>query len=359
MLGTFGLLARGFYDTPAIDAEIRGGARPTSEFHALQQFGGFRMVDISPPKGVEESWLGFFSSPRRIWPVRRAVKDLGALVAAGEDVGLPTFLGLTAYGVRIPMVCILHGTYFESPRFRALMPVIRAMRHIHFLGLSRAVTDHLVTEFGMPAERTGVITAGVDTAFFAPAPLRGEGVIASAGVAFRDYDTLFKAVEGLPAPVELATNSAWIASVRFDAPLPSNVKAGELPMYTGLRDLYARSRFVVVPTQPAPFACGYSVIAEAMAMGKAVIATYNPGHSDLIVHGETGLYVPCRDPDAMRAAIVRLLENPAEAARMGEAGRRRAVETNTMPLYAALVRRQVAALADRVMSAAVPRPVSS
>ncbi len=340
-----GILARQHYEFSTVQALVRDGKRPLSEFHALQSLGGFRMIDISGgPDAPQEPWSAVFGNPVRGLKVRRQIAGLDAIVAMGEDVGLPAFLGLTAYGLRLPMICILHGTYFESGKFAAIIGMVKHLKHIRFLGMSTTVIDRLVKEFGIPAARCAVGGVGIDTDFFRPEPLQGEGVIASAGVVQRDYDSLFRAVEGLDVQVELATNSSWVAPVTFASALPANVKAGELPLHTGLRDLIARSRIVVVPLHPVRYSCGYTVIGEAMAMGKPVIASRNPGHSDLIVDGETGLYVPCADPAALRAAIVRLLDDPAEAARMGEAGRRRAEAICAMAPYAQHIRGRIAAL---------------
>ena len=47
------------------------------------------------------------------------------------------------------------------------------------------------------------------------------------------------------------------------------------------------------------------------------------GIPEVLVDQETGLTVPARDPDALAAAIVRILRDPALGRRLSEAGRRR------------------------------------
>jgi glycosyltransferase involved in cell wall biosynthesis len=64
-----------------------------------------------------------------------------------------------------------------------------------------------------------------------------------------------------------------------------------------------------------------NTILEAMASGLPVIATDVGGNADLVVTGKTGAIIPAADPDAMAREIVRLVNEPAIAKDMGQAGR--------------------------------------
>lgn len=59
---------------------------------------------------------------------------------------------------------------------------------------------------------------------------------------------------------------------------------------------------------------------EAMAAGLPCIATDIPGNSELVRDGETGRSVPVRSPDALAAAMQQLLDNPALANELAQAG---------------------------------------
>ena len=59
----------------------------------------------------------------------------------------------------------------------------------------------------------------------------------------------------------------------------------------------------------------------SMAMGKPVVATANGGNADIVCDGETGIYVPPMDADAMRDAIKRLLDDPELSHNMGNRAR--------------------------------------
>jgi glycosyltransferase involved in cell wall biosynthesis len=63
------------------------------------------------------------------------------------------------------------------------------------------------------------------------------------------------------------------------------------------------------------------VIVEAMAYGVPVVATRSGGITDIIRDGENGLLVPEADGHALAGAVGRLLDDPALAKRLGEAGR--------------------------------------
>jgi glycosyltransferase involved in cell wall biosynthesis len=69
-----------------------------------------------------------------------------------------------------------------------------------------------------------------------------------------------------------------------------------------------------------------NALAEAMVSGMPVIATNVGGVSSMVTDGETGLLVPPRDPAKLAEAILQLLENPAERARVGKNAQRVARE---------------------------------
>jgi glycosyltransferase involved in cell wall biosynthesis len=70
-----------------------------------------------------------------------------------------------------------------------------------------------------------------------------------------------------------------------------------------------------------------TVVCEAMNCGRPVVATAVDGTPEIVRDGETGLLVPPSDATALAAALARLVDDPALAARMGaralEIGRER------------------------------------
>ena len=98
--------------------------------------------------------------------------------------------------------------------------------------------------------------------------------------------------------------------------------------FTGWRDdvadVLALCDVFVLPSESEGFG---RVLVEAMAMGRAIVATAVGGVPDVVLAGETGLLVEAADPVALADAVRALLDDPARAARLGAAGRARAEST--------------------------------
>ena len=167
----------------------------------------------------------------------------------------------------------------------------------------------------------------IDTKFWRPLPGAGD-LICSVGQEMRDYATLVAALEPLDIPCHIAPGAGlvgasaakwWRASL--DSRLLPDTVTVAAQTYTELRELYARSRFAVVPLLPSDHDNGVTTILEAFAMGRPVICTDSPGQVGLVEDGVNGLRVPPGDAVALRGAIVELWRDPDRCARMGAAGR--------------------------------------
>ncbi len=105
-------------------------------------------------------------------------------------------------------------------------------------------------------------------------------------------------------------------------PLPPGARwVGQLP-HSEVVALFHSARAVVVPSvwaDPCP-----TVVLEAMAAGRPVVAAASGGIVDMVVDGQTGVLVPPGDADALAAALADLLGDPDKARAFGVAGRDRA-----------------------------------
>lgn len=76
------------------------------------------------------------------------------------------------------------------------------------------------------------------------------------------------------------------------------------------------------------------VFSEAHAHGKPVVAGRSGGVPDAVLDGETGFLVEPQNPEALADRIIAILDDPALAARLGNAGRRRIEEELNWRVFA-------------------------
>jgi glycosyltransferase involved in cell wall biosynthesis len=163
-------------------------------------------------------------------------------------------------------------------------------------------------------------------------------MICAVGREMRDYATLVEAIRDwnvpchIAAKVDIGKTDPWMTDLRDADKLPPHITLGTKP-YPELRDLYARSRFVILPLYPTDTDNGVTAMTEAMAMGKAVICTKVDGQRDVLVDGVNGIFVPPRDPAALRKAIEYLWSHPEECDRMGREGRKRVEQFHTLERF--------------------------
>jgi len=87
-------------------------------------------------------------------------------------------------------------------------------------------------------------------------------------------------------------------------------------------DVLDSATLLVVPSRTTePFGI---VAAEAMQMSRPVVCTDQGGLPEIVDDGSTGLVVRAGDAEALAGAIIRVLEDPTLASRLGQAGRVRA-----------------------------------
>ena len=121
--------------------------------------------------------------------------------------------------------------------------------------------------------------------------------------------------------------------------------------FTGWRDdvadVLALADLLVLPSESEGFG---RVLVEAMAMGRAIVATAVGGVPDIVLPGETGLLVAPANPVALADAVRALLDDPERGARLGAAGRARAESSFSLGAHVDGVER----VYDEVLGRAAP-----
>ena len=96
-----------------------------------------------------------------------------------------------------------------------------------------------------------------------------------------------------------------------------------------VREVLGRMQLLVMPT--VHFESFGIAAVEAMAMGLPVVASRVGGLAEIVEDGRTGFLVKPGDAVELAGAVRRLMDSPDMRARMGQAGRRRAVEHFSLP----------------------------
>ncbi len=215
------------------------------------------------------------------------------------------------------------------------------------------VHNGIDTDFYRPVAETDVVSRlGIDldrpAAVFVGRITRQKGVPHLLRAAL-DFDPAVQVVllAGAADTAQLATETE-AAVARLRAARDGVVWVSEMLPREDVRQVLAHATVFVCPSIYEPLGI---VNLEAMACATAVVASAVGGIPEVVVEGETGLLADYDEADpgafeaALASAVNTLAGDPELAARMGAAGRRRAVESfewaeaarRTVAIYHALV----------------------
>ena len=331
-----------------IEADVASGRHPTMDYHALA-------AALRDRHGLEVDILDYAAVDADATPAVRLAGKVGgrdaalaalgfarreeyaAIFSNGENVGVPLALLLGLVPRRAGHVAIGHRLSTRKKQF--FFRTLKAQRRLDKIFVyARSQYDWGVDHLGISPRTLSLIPFHADHRFYRPlaGPVNPD-LICSAGLEWRDYPTLIEAVADMPeVSVRLAAASPWSKHEDQTAgrALPPNVDARRYD-YAALRALYAESSFVVVPLRETDFQAGVTTILEAMAMGKAVIATRTTGQTDVITDGENGLTVAPGDVAGWRRAITHLRTDHALRERLGRNARRWVEENASLDRWAA------------------------
>jgi glycosyltransferase involved in cell wall biosynthesis len=285
----------------------------------------FRRLDTQVRSDLYLTWQGF-----------RKRNNHRLVFAWSERAGIPYAGFRRLFGDQRPFAAMFTCWSDRQKKVIAGLNLFSAMDtiavHCHSM-------QQLFTGLGVPESKIHLIPYSVDHRFFTPqkdTDQDSELVLSLGEIRSRDYATLFKAIDGLPIKLLVAAAGAWYARQKeknLAYRVPENVNISDGFSLADLKNLYARSRFVVLPLYDEVYSAGATASLEAMCMGRAVVAFRSRGIQDYIVDGETGILVEPGNANAMRAAIEFLIANPSEAERLGRNGRQKVDEYLNLDRY--------------------------
>jgi glycosyltransferase involved in cell wall biosynthesis len=234
------------------------------------------------------------------------------------------------------------GGYYDPARFTNCR---------HFVAVTAAIVDHLLAR-GIPASRAHYVPTFPTLEAGAPVDRASLATSADATVLLalsrlhekKGLDVLLRALTELPQCV------AWLAG---DGPLAAKLKAlaaalgvAERVRWLGWRNdrgaLLGAADICVLPSRWEPFG---TVMLEAWAAARPLVAAASQGPAALIRDGDNGLLVPIGDAGALATAIRRLMGDARLRARLIRCGledyqrgfTREAVTQRMIALYEAIL----------------------
>ena len=224
-----------------------------------------RLATLLPARGVIVVSRDAGEAQARVWPRRRqTVVYPGASLDAFDPAQLPA-VATTRSQLGLPAAGALIGMVGRLQRWKGMHVFIAAMARVH-----RARPDARAVIVGGPHETE----------------------------------------PRYPGELSAQARALGLGEVITFAGFQSNV-----PEWMQAMDVFVHA------SDREPFGI---VVIEAMALGKPVIAGSSGGPAEIITGGVDGLLVPFGDDESLAGAILRYLDDPAFAARVGAAARGRA-----------------------------------
>ncbi len=311
---------------------------------------GLPVVDCSPR---------FEGDPLRAYRARRAILRFEIDIVhahTGHDVTLGA-IAIAGTPARLVVSRRVDFRLRDNPGTRW-----KYSRASAVIAVSRAVSD-VLTACGVPAGRVRVVADGVDVhRDVVPAPvavLAELGVPADAPVAVQ-----VAALVGHKDPVNFVRA---VVRARRDAPglhglllgegvlrpaVDAAIHALDAGSYVHLAGFRTDADAVLAAASVCVLSSREegmgSVLLDALYLGRPIAATRAGGIPEVVQDGVSGLLAPVGDPDALGAAIARLVNDPALAARLGAAARARAADFSVERMTDATERVYADVLAGRL-----------
>ncbi len=224
------------------------------------------------------------------------------------------------------------GTWLKRLKVRrwySFLPMQKRVsrRLSHLITVSECSRRDISREFAIPPQRFRIVPNGINTDYFYPLPgvKRADNrllVTNSADTPLKGLRYLLEAVAAIGKEREIET--VVIGQPKSNGDIDRLVRGlglGDRVSFTGriaseeFARYYAEATMAVIPSLYEGFGMPAG---EAMACGVPVISTTGGALPEVV--GDAGVLVPPGDAEALRQAIVALLDDPERRTRLGEAG---------------------------------------
>jgi len=242
----------------------------------------------------------------------------------------------------VPVVATVHGKSYYADRLKRRMAYRYVSRVSRMVAVSEDLKRFIVRRAGVAEHRVSVVYNGVDAS--EPPPAERSSAI-RAELRLDGYEHVIGAVGSLypvkghihlirALPEILRASPRTLLLLVGEGELEQTLKAeaaklrlGEHVRFLGFRsDVPALLSLLDVFVLPSLSEGLSMALLEAMAAGKPVVVTRVGGNPEVVIDGDTGFLIDAESPESISHRVLQLLSDKAQAARMGERGRRRAHE---------------------------------
>ncbi|MGH3613083.1 MAG: glycosyltransferase [Pseudonocardia sp.] len=274
--------------------------------------------------------------------IRRTRPDM--IIARGANAELLGRLAATI--CRVPRSVVwVHNCGELQPRRRSRRLADRLLEPVTsaYFGVAHGQLQYLSEELGYPVAKVRIVQNGADVARFPFVPVSPRNAVLAAELGIDPGDVVVGIVAVLRPEKDHATFLRAARLVLDQVPrarflvvgrgrlLPDMTRlAQELGIvdrviFTGPRTDVADMLAMVDVFSLTSYTieCFPMALLEAMAVGRPAVCTAVGGIPEMIAEGVTGHVVAPRDPVALAARLVELLNDPERAREMGRAARER------------------------------------
>ena len=258
---------------------------------------------------------------------------------------------VAAWFARVPIRVMMHHTP-ELERQSSRVGYL--MERIAFRSYTRCIFSNQISRATgikrdkLSENQTAIIPFGLQPKWFAPIDVKQRSQLrAKFGFADKDVIILCPArlsrqkrhdvlLEAARQVLSVAPNSIFLLAGNGELrteieTLLQALQLGDRVRLLGhisdIIDLMTASDILVLSSDFEGFP--YSIL-EGSACGLPIVSTEVGGVSQSVLNGETGLLVPPGDSDALAAALLKLISDPARRETLGRAGRQRAEQVFTL-----------------------------
>ncbi len=291
--------------------------------------------------GIDVSYLGRHKfDPATFTHLLKVLQDKQADVVHLHGYGATTFGRLCAAWMGIPAILHEHANHTDTPWFQKVADKALAPYTDIAIAVSASTAEFTTRARLIPAARTHVVYLGAPLDEFARPRSAAEVAAARQALGIPEGTIAVGCVTRLmpskgneflvgAAPAVIAAHPAvrfyLVGEGELEAPLKAQAASlglGDRFVFAGFQsDVGAALSAFDLVAFPSLWEGTPLTAFEALAMGKPIVSTDADGLLDVLADGRDALVVPKRDSAALAAAIGRLIDEPALAARLATGAR--------------------------------------